>query len=68
MGDLRLALEPYLDSYDVITFPDGALDSLFTAGQLTVFRNIDYFRKFFQVVVRSAVASRVCADGAGAVT
>jgi hypothetical protein len=31
----------------VITFPDGKLDALYLAGQLTVFRNVEYFRKFF---------------------
>jgi hypothetical protein len=49
MGDVHVALAPYLPKFDVITFPDGGLDAIFTAGQLTVFRNIGYFRSFFKV-------------------
>jgi hypothetical protein len=49
LGDLGSALTPFLDTHDVITFPDGQLAAIFTAGQLTVFRNIDYFRTFFDV-------------------
>ena len=29
----------------MITFPDGILHSIYLAGQLTVFRNVPYFRK-----------------------
>jgi len=48
LGDLRSALLPYLPQYDVITFPDGYLTAIYTGGQLTVFRNIAYFRTFWK--------------------
>ena len=49
-GDMKSALtDDVLSQFDVITFPDGVLDALYTAGQLTLFRNIEYFRKIFQI-------------------
>lgn len=46
-GDLSSALRPYLDSADVVTFPDGVLNALYLSGQLTIFRNNDFFRTCF---------------------
>eukprot|EP00042_Codosiga_hollandica_P057060 m.837579 g.837579 ORF g.837579 m.837579 type:complete len:1010 (+) comp59489_c0_seq1:48-3077(+) len=45
-GDLTPMTE-HARHYDVVTYPDGELDAVYFAGQLTVFRNIEYFRKFF---------------------
>jgi hypothetical protein len=49
LGDLDGAITRYLGEYDVVTFPDGQLSAIFTAGQLSIFRNIEYFRRFFDV-------------------
>ena len=50
MGDLRPSLADYLPDFDVITYPDGGLNALFTAGQLTVFRNVQWLtNEFFKV-------------------
>ena len=47
MGDLKGAVKQYVPEFDVITFPDGGLAAAYAAGQVTIFRNIEYFRTCF---------------------
>jgi hypothetical protein len=60
MGDLKSSLQLYLPDFDVITYPDGGINALFTAGQLTIFRNIDYFRTKYYI---SASSFTICEPG-----
>jgi hypothetical protein len=61
LGDMRPSLSHYLPKFDVITYPDGGLDALFTSGQLTVFRDIEYFRSEFYK--GTPATSLICAQG-----
>eukprot|EP00937_MAST-01D_sp_MAST-1D-sp2_P002756 g2756.t1 len=46
-GDLKSTIAQYIPEYDVLTFPDGGLGAAYAAGQLTMFRNVEYFRECF---------------------
>ena len=46
--NFKTVLTEYMQAgYDIITFPDGGINALYLAGQLTVFKNSDHFRNFY---------------------
>ena len=59
-GDLAGAIKPYLHTHDVLTFPDGDLNAIYAAGQLTIFRNIEFYRSCF---LHTSPAALMCEPG-----
>lgn len=53
-GDLSPMLKD-LENYDVVSYPDGyhINQAVYLAGPLNVFRNIEYFRKYFGATFRN---------------